>query len=82
MDIGAVDIFHVGNKFTGVGELLIGKELCAAHDARIDCVVNLQHVVFRHVDFLEGRHIRRRHDRVGGAFQTIEIGVGCVGHNL
>ena len=54
MDIGAVDILHVGNKLTGVGGLLISKELCAAHDARIDRVVNLQHVVFRHVDGLEG----------------------------
>ena len=38
-------ILHVGNKLTGVGGLLISKELCAAHDARIDRVVNLQHVV-------------------------------------
>ena len=82
MDIGAVDILHVGNKLTGVGGLLISKELCAAHDARIDRVVNLQHVVFRHVDGLERRHIWRRHNRVGGAFQTIEIGIGCIGHNL
>ena len=82
MDIGAIHILHVGNKLTGVGGLLISKELCAAHDARVDRVVNFQNVVFRHVDGLEWRHVWRRHDRVGRALQAIEVGVGCIGHNL